>query len=73
MAFTLVGVGYLAAADGNTSASNALLKTAGAFAFVSGMLGYYTLGNLMCQEALGSVFKFPMGDTSRFFNKSKKT
>jgi hypothetical protein len=31
------------------------------------MLGYYTVGNLMCQEALG--FSFPMGDTSRFFKK----
>jgi len=29
------------------------------------MLGYYTLANLMCQEALR--FSFPMGDTSRIF------
>lgn len=29
------------------------------------MLGYYTLANLMCQEALH--FSFPMGDTSRIF------
>lgn len=43
---------------------------AGAFAFASGMLGYYTLGNLMCQEAL--KFSFPMGDTSRFFKGSSK-
>jgi uncharacterized protein len=36
---------------------------------MSGMLGYYTLGNLMCSEAL--FFSFPMGDTSRFFKKKK--
>ena len=29
------------------------------------MLGFYTLANLMCQEALH--FSFPMGDTSRIF------
>jgi hypothetical protein len=45
----------------------AINKAAGAFAFASGMLGYYTVANLMCQEALG--FTFPMGDTSRFFKK----
>jgi uncharacterized protein len=32
-----------------------------------GMLGFYTMGNLMCQEALR--FSFPMGDTSRLFRK----
>lgn len=41
--------------------------SAGAFAFASGMLGYYTLGNLMCQEAL--KFSFPMGDTSHYFKR----
>lgn len=30
-------------------------------------LGFYTMGNLMCQEAL--KFSFPMGDTSRLFRK----
>jgi succinate-acetate transporter protein len=58
LAFTLVSAGYFLTADG-------LVDTAVAFA--SGMLGYYTVANLMCQEALG--FTFPMGDTSRFFKK----
>ncbi|KAI9700151.1 MAG: hypothetical protein M1820_006933 [Bogoriella megaspora] len=70
MAFTLVAASYFAAADGNSSASVALAKSAGAFAFVSGILGYYTVGNLMCQDALN--FKFPMGDTGRFFNSKNK-
>lgn len=65
MAFTLVAASYFATADGHVNSGIALKKTAGAFAFVSGMLGYYTVGNLMCQEAM--FFSFPMGDTSRFF------
>ncbi|KAK4693113.1 uncharacterized protein P7C71_g4223, partial [Lecanoromycetidae sp. Uapishka_2] len=65
MAFTLVAASYFATADGHTGTGIALKKTAGAFAFVSGLLGYYTVGNLMCQEAM--FFSFPMGDTSRFF------
>ena len=69
MAFTLVAASYFAAADGNASAEVALQKAAGAFAFASGMLGYYTVANLMCQDALN--FSFPMGDTGRFFEKKK--
>ncbi|KAK4555285.1 hypothetical protein LTR86_007581 [Recurvomyces mirabilis] len=64
-AFTLVSASYFLTADGKTSQAVAVKTTAGAFAFVSGMLGYYAVGNLMCQEAL--KFSFPMGDTSRFF------
>ena len=67
MAFTLVAAQYFLAADGYTAMATAVGKSAGAFAFASGMLGYYTLGNLMCQESL--FFSFPMGDTSRFFKK----
>lgn len=65
MAFTLVAASYFATADGNAGTGTGLKKAAGAFAFVAGLLGYYTVGNLMCQEAL--FFSFPMGDTSRFF------
>ena len=65
MAFTLVAASYFLTADGNLGTATAVKKTAGAFAFISGMLGYYTVCNLMCQEAL--FFSFPMGDTSRFF------
>jgi succinate-acetate transporter protein len=67
LAFTLVSAGYFLNADGLVNTAVAVNKAAGAFAFASGMLGYYTVGNLMCQEALG--FSFPMGDTSRFFKK----
>jgi uncharacterized protein len=57
----------LALADGADGASVNLKKAGGAFGFISGLLGYYTLGHLMCQEAL--FFSFPMGDTSRYFRR----
>ena len=68
MAFTLVAAGYFLTADGKTSQASAINIAAGAFAFASGMLGFYTMANLMCQEAL--QFSFPMGDTSRYFKKN---
>ncbi|RAL60516.1 hypothetical protein DID88_009712 [Monilinia fructigena] len=67
LAFTLVSASYFCEADGNSSTAAVLQKTAGAFAFIAGMLGYYAVGHLMCQQAL--FFDFPMGDTSRFFRK----
>jgi hypothetical protein len=67
MAFTLVAASYFLTADGKAAQAKAVKTAAGAFAFASGMLGYYTIGNLMCSEAL--FFSFPMGDTSRFFRK----
>lgn len=70
MAFTLVSAGYFLKADGKTSEATAVLTAAGAFAFASGMLGYYTVANLMCSETL--FFSFPMGDTSRFFKRKSK-
>lgn len=69
MAFTLVAASYFALADGHEKTSVGLQKAAGAFAFVSGMLGYYTVMNLMCRDALN--FGFPMGDTGRFFARKK--
>ena len=70
LAFGLVASSYFAMADGEVAASVALKKSGGAFAFISGMLGYYTVGHLMCQEAL--FFSFPLGDTSRFFRSKRK-
>ena len=70
LAFTLVAAAYFLAADGNAAAAKQTNIVAGAFAFASGMLGYYTVGNLMCQEATAPFgFTWPMGDTSRFFHK----
>lgn len=76
LAFTLVAAGYLVKADAVADPSklvvaNNLLISGGAFAFASGMLGFYTVANLMCQEAL--KFSFPMGDTSRFFKANARS
>ena len=67
LAFVLVAASYFATADGNVAAGIALKKAGGVFAFLSGLLGWYTLGHLMCQEAL--FFSFPMGDTSHFYKR----
>lgn len=67
--FTAVAASYFAAADGHAAAAVALNKAGGVFGFLSGLLGYYTVGHLMCQDATG--FSFPMGDTSRFFEKNR--
>ncbi|KAK5709898.1 hypothetical protein LTR17_019344 [Elasticomyces elasticus] len=71
LAFTLVSASYFLTADGKMSQAKAVKVTAGAFAFASGMLGYYAVANLMCSEALN--FSFPMGDTSRYFRKRSNT
>jgi len=67
LAFVLVAASYFATADGKAAQGIALKKTGGVFAFIAGLLGYYTVGHLMCQTAL--FWSFPMGDTSRFFLK----
>ncbi|CZR65660.1 related to Y.lipolytica GPR1 protein and Fun34p [Phialocephala subalpina] len=65
LAFALIASSYFAAADGKEVQSKKLKIAGGVFAFLAGLLGYYTVAHLMCQEAL--FFRFPMGDTSRFF------
>lgn len=70
LSFGLVAASYFAAADGHAVASIGLKKAGGVFAFLAGLLGYYTVGNLMCQQAL--FFSFPMGDTSSYFVKKEK-
>lgn len=70
LAFALIAGSYFAAADGKPGASEALAKSGGVFAFLAGLLGYYTVGHLMCQTAL--FFSFPMGDTSQYFVKESE-
>ncbi|TVY47259.1 Acetate transporter protein patA, partial [Lachnellula cervina] len=70
LALALIAASYFAAADGKPGESNALKVSGGVFAFLAGILGYYTVAHLMCQTAL--FYRFPMGDTSRFFVKRKR-
>lgn len=58
MIFTLAAAFYLVTADGKVSTGIALKKAAGGFGFVAGMLGYYTVGNLMCQDSDSSLFQW---------------
>lgn len=61
-----------AMADGLVETSANLMTAAGAFAFVSSLLGYYCVFNGLCQEAV--PFSIPMGDTSRVWKRwCKKT
>ncbi|CAI7565499.1 unnamed protein product [Penicillium discolor] len=50
-------------ADGLVDKSANLMTVAGAFAFVSSLLGYYSVLHYLCEDSL--PFSVPMGDTSR--------
>ncbi|KAL3419898.1 hypothetical protein PVAG01_08397 [Phlyctema vagabunda] len=69
--FTLVAASYFATADGALDTGIALKKAGGVFGFLAGLLGWYTVGHLMCQTTF--FWHFPMGDTSRFFIRAKNT
>lgn len=56
---------YFALADGNAATSTALIKAAGVFGFIAGLLGFYCVAHYLCQEVL--PFSIPMGDTSAWF------
>ncbi|KAL9477678.1 hypothetical protein ACSS6W_007519 [Trichoderma asperelloides] len=60
----------LSAFDGNTRLSIALMKAAGVFGFLAGLLGFYTTAHYLCQDVL--PFHIPMGDTSGLVKRWKK-
>ncbi|KAH6951701.1 hypothetical protein HG530_014933 [Fusarium avenaceum] len=68
--FTLDAASNFAHADGKVEVAKGLLKAAGVFGFISGLLGYYSCAASMCADAL--PFELPCGDTSRFFKKTRK-
>jgi hypothetical protein len=65
LAFALIAASYFPTADRKPDAATALKKAGGLFAFLAGLLGYYTVAHLMCQ--IGWFFRFPMGDMSKYF------
>ncbi|KZM23215.1 membrane protein [Ascochyta rabiei] len=67
--FLLVASSYFALADGNIAASEALKKGGGGFCFVSGLIGWYLTFHLLLKD---SIVELPLGDTSRYFAKSKQ-
>ncbi|KAF1929677.1 uncharacterized protein M421DRAFT_126426 [Didymella exigua CBS 183.55] len=67
--FLLVASSYFALADGNVAASIALKKGGGGFCFVSGLIGWYLTFHLLLKD---SIVELPIGDTSRYFAKTKR-
>ncbi|KAJ3541233.1 hypothetical protein NM208_g4697 [Fusarium decemcellulare] len=67
LCFTLDAASNFAEADGKASMAKGLMQAAGAFGFISGLLGFYSCAAGMCADAL--PFALPVGDTSRFFKK----
>ncbi|KAJ5972446.1 GPR1/FUN34/yaaH protein [Penicillium vulpinum] len=68
--YTLLAASYFAFADDKASTGLALKKAGGAFGFVSGLLAWYTVAHLMCQDAL--LFSFPLGDTSPLYARLRR-
>ncbi|KAG7128017.1 Acetate transporter protein patA like [Verticillium longisporum] len=60
---------HFAMADGNTAASAALTRAAGAFGAVAAASGFYMVGYELCRDVF--PFELPVGDTSRFFGRRK--
>lgn len=69
IAFLTVASSYFAEADGAHASSVMLKKTGGAFCFVAGIFGWYLTFHLLMKD---SMVELPLGDTSRFFGKSKR-
>lgn len=65
LAFALIAASYFATADAKLDTATVLKKAGGVFAFLAGLLGYYTVAHLMCLTGL--FFRFPMGYTSKYF------
>lgn len=71
LCLTLDAASQFYMADGEASTGRVLLQVAGAFGFIAGLLGYYTVAHYLCQDVL--PFPVPMGDTSRFFLRRQKS
>lgn len=56
----LLGASYFVAAEDRDAI--AVKKAAGSFAFIAGLLGYYSMGHAICQDQGLPPFLFPMGD-----------
>ena len=69
LGFLTVAASYFAAADGHHAASVALQKSGGVFCFVAGLIGWYIVLHLLLKDSLGEL---PLGDTSRYFAKTRR-
>ncbi|KAI9147107.1 Acetate transporter protein patA [Paramyrothecium foliicola] len=71
LCFVLDASSQFAHADGNIPLSTALMKSAGVFGFLAGLLGYYTVAHYMFADSLG--IHVPMGDTSSLLRRFKNS
>jgi succinate-acetate transporter protein len=69
LGFLTVAASYFAAADGHAAAAVGLKKAGGGFCFVAGLVGWYLTTHLLIKD---SLIELPLGDTSRFFAKTRK-
>ncbi|PYI02021.1 hypothetical protein BO78DRAFT_422939 [Aspergillus sclerotiicarbonarius CBS 121057] len=69
LGFLTVAASYFAEADGHHASSVALQKAGGVFCFVAGLVGWYIVLHLLLKE---SLVELPLGDTSRYFAKTRK-
>lgn len=70
LGFLTVAASYFADADGHADSARALRKTGGASCFVAGMVGWYIVFHLFLKD--NSLLELPLGDTGRYFAKSRK-
>lgn len=69
LGFLTVAASYFAGADGHHASAVGLKKACGVFCFLAGLIGWYLTLQILVKD---SLFDLPLGDTSRFFAKSKK-
>lgn len=70
LCFALDASSQFARADGNIAASIGLMKAAGVFGFLAGLLGFYTVAHYLCLNVL--PFDVPMGDTSAWLERHRQ-
>lgn len=69
LGFMLVAASYFALADGKPDISVSLKIAGGVFCFVAGLVGWYIVFHLLLKDSLVDL---PLGDTSRYFAKTRK-
>lgn len=61
---------YFVLANGDAITSAGLVKAAGIFGFLAGLLGFYTTAHYLLEDTL--PFDIPMGDTSHIVARWRK-
>lgn len=70
LGLALATAGYFLDADGSSAAAT-VKCISGACCFAAGILGFYYVTHLLCEDVLG--FGLPVADTSQYFNRPGAT